>query len=287
MDESDSEIPASLPHSSARSIRRRLILLSVASVSIVVIASLTLTVTGGWAPLLHWTCQKGGAVAELTNYYIPAVLVNSPYGGRAWGNGTFPVTFPGVWNGLPPPGVTKIGFGTGASMGETLGAFFTVNVSFYRLGNVTAWGPGANVRCSQPFEVVLQPPTIYAEAGGGIMGPNNTSDSTEPSFALIYEGTQDQIRSLFFDNAFEGANAADISTCGGPAQSIPSILSSYLSVWFPVTIQGQNLTIPYIVPVEESYHYWFPADFGTWQIDNLSAPGGPGGGWALSYSPCP
>jgi len=32
-----------------------------------------------------------------------------------------------------------------------------------------------------------------------------------------------------------------------------------------------------------TWSYWFPPDFGTWQIDNLSAPGGPGGGWAFNF----
>jgi len=172
-------------------------------------------------------------------------------------------------------------------MGETLGSFFTVNATVYAQSNVTTWGPGTNSRCSQPFSIGLSSPSIYALAGGGILGVNNTSDANEPSYALIYEGTPNQIHSLTFDNSFGVANAANISTCGGPARSLPLVLSNYLNVWFPVTIRGQNLTVPYTIPVTESYHYIFPADFGTWQVDNLSAPGGPGGGWAFSYSPCP
>ena len=262
-------------------------ILATALAAVVIVALFTLTAIGGWAPFLHWTCHTEDAVAKLTNYYIPAVLVNSPYGGQAWGNGTFPATFPGIWNGPPPAGVTNVSYGTGALQGQALGALFSVNVSVYSLANVTEWGPGTSARCSYAFEAVLLSPGLYAEAGGGILGANNASDSSEPPYALIYEGTQSQVRSVLFDNAYGDANVAAISTCGGPSRSLTPILSSYLSVWFPVTVQGKNLTVPFVIPVAESYHYWFPANFGTWDVDNLSAPGGPGGGWAFSYvGPC-
>ncbi|MGC2034334.1 MAG: hypothetical protein WA761_02675 [Thermoplasmata archaeon] len=52
------------------------------------------------------------------------------------------------------------------------------------------------------------------------------------------------------------------------------------------TENEQNFSVPYVLPFTEQYTYTFPANFGTWQVDNLSAPGGPGGGWAFSYSPC-
>jgi hypothetical protein len=244
------------------------------------------TALAGWAPVLHWTCKPGVKVTSLTNWAIPAVLVNSPYGGSAWGNGTFPPTFPGISRGAPG-NVYAIAYGTGAGNGETQGAFFTVNVSIYRQGNATELGPGMNVRCSQPFRAVLSAPPQYVEIGGEVQGPNNTSDAGEPTHVILPAEFQDNWGNVTFSNSFGVDNTANVSTCGLPARSYPSVTSNRLDVWFPVTVDGQSLNVSYVIPVDESYNYIFPANFGTWQVDNLSAPGGPGGGWAFSYLPCP
>jgi hypothetical protein len=171
-------------------------------------------------------------------------------------------------------------------MGDALGAFFTINVSISRSADIVEWGPGANVRCSQPYLVILASPSTSAVVGAWLLGPNNTSDFAEPPSTFIFGGSPGQIPTLLFDNAFQGSNLRNISTCGQPAQSYPGVSSDYLKVSFPITFQGEHLTVPFMIPVDESYHYWFPGNFGTWQVDNLSAPGGPGGGWAFSYSPC-
>lgn len=258
-----------------------------AIVAVVMAVFLSMTALTAWAPIIHWTCQRQSEAASLSNYYLPAVLVNSPYGGNAWGNGTIPVNFPGAWNGPPPASVSAVAFGTGASLGETLGAFFTVNVSFYHVTNLTEWGPGQNIRCSQPFLVTFGAPSLYSEAGGWVMGPNNTSDSSEPNFAVLFQGTRDASDSLFFNNSYVDSNRVNVTTCGGSAQSLPLVTSTSLTIWFPLAVGGKNYTTPYELTFEQDFHYWFPADFGTWQVDNLSAPGGPGGGLAFSYSPCP
>ncbi len=259
------------------------VVVAVASISV----SFVSTALGGWAPILHWSCSAEGQPLHLTQEYVPAVLVNSPYGGRAWGNGTLPANYPGVWNGPPPVGVTEVAFGTGAIEGEALGAFFAVNVSIEGLQNATDWGPGANTRCTQSVVVTIAPPLVTTEAGGGLLGPNNTTDSSESSYAWIFQGTSDQLPSAYFDNAFAVSNSPLISTCGGGSKSLNMTLSSYLDVQFPAGLRGVSSTVPFVISVSESYHYWFPSDFGAWQVDNLSAPGGPGGGWAFSYSPCP
>lgn len=267
--------------------RRRRIYLVIVAVAIATISiSFVLTAIGGWAPILHWSCSSEGEPLQLTQEYVPAVLVNSPYGGRAWGNGTLPANYPGVWNGPPPVGVTKVAFGTGAVEGEALGAFFAVNVSIERLQNATEWGSGANIRCSQSVLVTIAPPVVTTEAGGGLLGLNNTTDSSEPSYAWIFQGTSDQLPSAYFDNAFAESNSPLISTCGSGSKSLNMTLSSYLDVQFRVDLAGLISTVPFVIPVSESYQYWFPSGFGEWQVDNLSAPGGPGGGWAFSYSSC-
>jgi hypothetical protein len=267
--------------------RRRKVSVATAIVACAVVAGLFLpTAIAGWAPVLHWTCHPGNEAGELANYYIPAALVNSPYGGSGWGNGTIPVGSP-LAPGRASPGVTAIAFGTGSLNGETESAFFSLNVSFDRLSNDKKWGPGPNARCSQPFGVGFAAPSIYAEVGGWIQGPNNTTDLNEPRYAILYEGTPDASRSLLFNNSYTASNAPQVDTCGNPSRSLPLVTVGRLQVWIPVTIEGTSYTIPYELSIEQTFHYVFPANFGVWQVDNLSAPGGPGGGWAFSYSPCP
>jgi len=140
-------------------------------------------------------------------------------------------------------------------------------------------GPGPNKPCSLPFAVVLHP-IGNPSTGITILGPGNYSDQSEPN--VLFPG---QSNSIEFSNGFTDANAPSISTCGAPAREIP-LVSSHLSLWVLFSSNGVNRTVEFTVPVVTDFSYWLPADFGTWQIDNLSAPGGPGGGWAFSYTSC-
>ena len=88
--------------------------------------------------------------------------------------------------------------------------------------------------------------------------------------------------SPYFSNGFYYANEQNISTCGRGTEGV-NVTSSYLTVWVPFSYDGKNYTQPLILPYIQSFHYSFPGRVGNWQVDNLSAPGGPGGGWAFNY----
>lgn len=244
---------------------------SALAVSVLIVGLFTPTLIGGWAPLLRWTCASTGEVMAET-VQIPGLLLNSPYAGRAWGNVTYPLGF------LPDD---LIGQGTKESNGGAAWAGFLATVTVDTVGNETAWGPGANVHCSQPFGVTLSPignPSV----GIPILGPGNLSDRDEPT--VLFPGNSSGIS---FWNGFGLANSGNVTTCGDPALSLPLVTSTYLTLWASFSFGGQSHSASFSVPVVMSqFHYWFPANFGTWQVDNLSAPGGPGGGWAFSYSPC-
>jgi len=245
-------------------------LLGVAIVVLIVVLALP-TWVGGWAPLAHWTCQRGSDVANET-VQIPSLLLNSPYGGRVWGNVTFPL-------GFLPFGL--VGESTGDANGGADWAGFQSNITVSTVENQTVWGPGSNVRCSEPFSVSLSPignPSL----GITLLGAGNLSDQHEPT--VLFPG---YVNTIYFLNGFEAANSENVSTCGGPTQSVPLVTSTSLTLWAHFVSDGHNSTAAFTVPIVDSqYHYWFPANFGTWQVDNLSAPGGPGGGWAFSYTPC-
>ncbi|HTW55959.1 MAG TPA: hypothetical protein VMG36_05895 [Thermoplasmata archaeon] len=202
---------------------------------------------------------------------LPALLLNSPFGGKAWANVSLPA-------GFVPGDLT--GVGTLDENGGADWAGFQSNVSVYSVANETRWGAGPNARCSSPFEVDLVPIGNPSE-GLTILNPGNVSDSLEPR--VLFPGTSN---SIYFSNGFESANMANISTCGESGWST-NISSNRLTLEVQTETGGKNFTAAFQLPIVRAvYHYWFPAN-GTWNIDNLSEVGGPGGGWAFSYAPCP
>jgi len=252
--------------------RRRFAAVGVALACAVLVGLVATTYVGGWGAYAHWTCAKGTEVANQTDD-IPVQLLNAPYGGWVWANTT------------GPPGLIEHGTGIGdiwggwTSNGSVVWSGFEAFVTVFSVENQTVLGPGSNARCSSPFQV-----NIFAQGAGfgdiALAGPN-VSDRNEPT-VLGSWGTN-----ISFQNGFAEPNARNQSDCGGPALSIPGVISTFLSLWVTFAETGQTHTVPFQVPlVETVYNYWFPANFGTWQVDNLSAPGGPGGGWAFSYSPC-
>lgn len=195
-------------------------------------------------------------------------MVNSPYGGLAWSNGT---VAPGSLSTDPSLGNEyEIGVENGRASWAGFGAGFNVsNESNQREG-----GPGSNVRCTTPF-------AISVTYSGGIilvaplLGQGNLSEARE-SDTLNLTLSPSHLE-LYILNEFTSANAPNVSTCGGLATSRWANSAGFATV-VPVVIDRAITNVPYIFPFAGSFHYWFPPNFGTWQIDNLSAPGGPGGG---------
>ncbi len=110
---------------------------------------------------------------------------------------------------------------------------------------------------------------------------NFSSDAQEPDSV----NTSWTAATTYFDNGFTNATGL-LSTCG-TAAAVRHVASTHIEVGLLVKVLGQWQLIYDELNVTSSFTYSFPADTGTWQIDNLSAPGGPGGGWAFSYAPCP
>jgi hypothetical protein len=90
-----------------------------------------------------------------------------------------------------------------------------------------------------------------------------------------------------FVNGFDASNSPDFSTCGGPNGTI-SLTSLFLTLTYHTRIDGSPVNVSFLAPITNaSFHYWFPANFGSWAIDDLEAAAGPGGGLAFSYlGPC-
>ena len=279
-------VPKSEPLLPRHRRRRWTVLSGVTAVAVVVVIS-GLTFFAPWAPLAHISCQRGSQVSE-TTAWVPLSLLNTPYGGRAFVNATLPqAMFGGSANSNPPTAVGGYEFN-----GTVWGSFWKMNLTIYSVGNTTVWGPGATAPCTQQFQlgaVSVAPAqgfqgALFLGPGAPLFGPNSSSNINEPevvNFSAAYGGS-----STIFWNGFHLANSQNVSTCGRGAQTAIE-RSGFLTTGVPFRLNGRQFTFSMTLPITQSFSYWFPPNFGTWQVDNLSALGGPGGGWAFSYAPCP
>jgi hypothetical protein len=242
-----------------------------------------------WGPVFHWACESAGVTSSGT-FFLPLAMVDSPYGGRGSVNSTYPsreVGFPPSWAAYQSDGGSE-------SNDSVWGAFILDTANVTHLTNQTVLGPGASTHCSSEFglEFHTVPPgsggvgyggEIFDVPWGPEFGTGAWSDQGEP---LMYDfSTSPGNATSEFRQGFYGSNSPPISTCGGPSRSVPVAIRG-LTTWVQFSWNGQYFSAPTDLPLSEVFSYYFPANLGTWQIDNLSAPGGPGGGWSFSYTPC-
>jgi hypothetical protein len=228
-----------------------------AAVGIVVLFALT--AAAGWLPLPHWTCQQGPVETSET-VWVPVLLLNAPFGGSGSGNSSV--------------------LGTQVTNGNATGIFMESDLNISTQQNTTVWAEGQNARCSGGW--LFSYATANAYAGIGLETSGKASNTGETNTSNLTSGTPP----IHFDNDFATSNAPNVTTCGLSGERIP-VESSWLTIKLPITVGGHEALVPWTFSLEQSFSYWFPANFGVWQVDNLSAPGGPGGGWAFSYSSCP
>lgn len=249
------------------------------TVGIVVGIAITLTVTtlGGLALFSHTVCVTGGPV-DTALFWTPFSLVNAPYIGSSNYSANFPVYEP---FGLTNVTLTKGHVGQGnVSVG---GYFETENWTVFPQVNATDVGPGFDRPCTVPFKAVPAPTNYSVSYSGYILqGPGNTSNGNEPT-TFSYGVPQ---ASAVFANGFVSANRPPISTCGTSGKQLNASSSSFdISLTFPG--QKGSITTVAIVSSQQNFTYYFPANGGTWLVDNLqlnSPLRGPG--LAFSWQPC-
>lgn len=202
-------------------------------------------------------------MANVTDALTPLVLLNSPYNTtRAdWstqtsylGNGTN-FTFP-AWNG-------------------SVWGFFNRDNWSIQVGTGT---PISGNLCDSVFFARV---TASTPEGGVPLG-NYLNDSAEPATYQL-AGTGGPI---YFSNGFDRETLGE-STCNDNGPLVEQFTSTHLTVEIPFTYLGSQHLVNAIIPQETTFRYVLPNNAGTWAVDNLSAAGGPGGGWAFSYlGPC-
>jgi|GEM_PF-1387160 hypothetical protein len=254
-----------------RSLRNLLTPVGAGVIVAVLIVGLTLTSPHASvnAPPVTQVCQVGPVVANVTDALTPGVVLNSPYGApysdqssvtTYLGNGAYLTDF--SWNG------------------SVWGVFDFANWTIYQETGTS----NGSVACDKQF-VALEEATPIGDILPLGMYAN---DSGEPGFFQINDSSYGGPVSggpIYYWNAFYH-QTSKLSTCG-TNESIQRVTSDHVDVGVPFTYQGSTHMVNATVPEQSTFHYIFPAGLGSWSIDNLSAPGGPGGGWAFSYlGPC-
>jgi hypothetical protein len=228
----------------------------------------------GFGP--HTSCRDEGQLT-VSEGGLPAVLVNSPYRGSASGEGILAADFPGG-PGYP---TSRGSYGVPAANGTASGAFFSVNLSVHAEANVSRWSAGPSSFCTNSFEIVPQPSPISSSLPWQIPVQSNLTDRGESVTVNLSGYLTGSPVIPSWNNGFTFSNHPNVTTCGRPGFSL-NVTSHYLMVGVPALVYGVETIVPFSLPFTDVYQYSFPTN-GTWAVDNLSAPGGPGGGWAFDY----
>ena len=233
----------------------------------------------------HYACVPGPQLASQFNWTTD-LFWNAPYGGSVYAR---------AYSGYGSAG------GMESRGGEVSMEFGQHQYNLTSVSRVLESGLGPSPQCPS-YEVTSAPNLAPWQQSGGcvgcqLLGPGNMSDAGVPTqFNMSVWGPGPGITSVIFHDAYVTDNDGEVSTCGRGATEI-NLTSTSIDYQIPfVSHAGVILidSIAYGLPPAsspgwgENFTYFFPADFGIWQIDNLTmGPNASGFGLAFSYSPCP
>jgi hypothetical protein len=254
-----------------------------AAVGVAVVLVSIMATSGSVVFWEHYACVPGNLLASQYNW-TPQLFENAPYGGSVFAQA-----------------YSDEGSDIGLVFNGTVALFFAQQQwNLSSVDRVLESGQGPSTQCPT-YEVTQSPnlaPWQQSSGCGGceLLGPGNTSDASVPTqFNVSVAGTVG-LTSVIFHDAFVQDNDGTVSTCGRAGTEI-NLTSTNLDFQIPfitpngriiVDSAGYNIWPNSIPGFGMNFTYSFPADFGTWQIDNLTlGPGAPGSGLAFLYSPCP
>jgi hypothetical protein len=245
----------------------------------IVVACVVVTVVyaaGVSGILSHAECVTTRTVGQQP-FWTPFSLVNTPYLGSTHFTAEFWTDAFGVNS------TVRVGPGVLTDSNLSWGYFETQNWTVYAESNVTVFGPGVDSSCQTAYSAVPTPTAFNVGIDGvTLQGSGNISNAGEPT---SFNDSGPQAAAVFV-NGFETANRPAVSTCGGPATEL-----NFTSVSFHllVTLPGTDGSVTTVASVSslESFTYFFPADSGTWSIDDLQVNNGLSGpGLAFSWQSC-
>ena len=213
-------------------------------------------------------CEPGRTVAVQNGTATPLLLVNSPYNAPYgdFSTGTLPVE-----NG-------SLNLTLGGSYNGSVWGYFERTDWTVKVGVGT---DGPNVACNQKFYLIPNNNVTSTIAPVSNQSVYNFVNDSEVPTSVQFNSSNAPV---YFDDRFSVTTNA-VSTCG-VATSVRGLTSTHITIGIGFQYGGTSHILNTVENITTHYRYVFPADGGVWDVDNLSAPGGPGGGWAFSYSPC-
>jgi hypothetical protein len=233
-------------------------------------------VASGYGVSSHTDCTREGSLGSVIRW-TPFGLVNSPYlGATHWHTGYW-VLEAGLNISVAAQG--------NITNGTVVGDFETANWTVYSQGNQTVPGPGLDHPCLSAAIAIRSMEEASSVSGGTgllLQGPGNTSDVNEPTTF----NASSTPGSLEFSGGFVAANLPPISTCGTSAKEL-NWTSGPFAAGLTMQTRSGPVSLVVTIPAEGRYVYTFPAEAGTWLVDNTALnPGLPGPGLAFYWTHC-
>lgn len=246
-----------------------------------VMITLATLASGSAGVFYHVQCAIGSPVSSET-LWTPFSLTNAPYLGSTVYHAHF-----ATWGLL---GWTNVTVGPGLLAGGNLstGYFETQNWTVYAESNRSVFGPGFSRPCGASFVALMAHTSLDVSSNGSpLQGPGNTSNANEPTtFICTSCAPGPKIQSATFANGFSQFNLASISTCGTAGKEV-NYSSSSFEVSLPVPTTLGPSAVPTTILSAESFTYFFPANGGTWSVDDLGHIAGlHGPGLSFSWQRC-
>lgn len=238
--------------------------LLVAAIAVVVAIPL-LVPTVGFGIAVHEVCGTGAEV-ESQEFWTPVVLLNSPYGGQAWGNGTGPGLVPIV----------------NAVNGEARAAVEPLTWHLYRLVNTSAAGPGLSSPCSAGYAATSTSTGDISEVQ--LLPIGSTTDFGEAT-SFTYEGIPSV---LFTPTSYSSSSGGmQIDNCPARVAVEENTTSAVYPITIPFTVAGTSHPVRVLFPASVRYTYEFPLG-GEWDVyfAGTDPQGQSDGGWTFTWQSC-
>ncbi len=212
--------------------------LVVGAVAIVVAIPLLVPAVG-FGVVEHEVCTTG-SVLESRLFWTPIILLNSPYRGNAWANGS--------------------GWGINASNGAAVGIFRALDWRLSARENSSAPGPGLATPCTTDLSASY----LTTSASGfetELLLPAGSMDDVGEATSFSLNGNA----SVLFDNTPTSMLSGGFQVDNCLTWNLPSANAS--SGVYPITVpfpgSGDRYFVSLLFPAPATYAYKFPFD-GAW-----------------------
>ncbi len=243
--------------------------------STVIITSANATSPSSSSPQMgfHYECRILSTIAYTESLWTPIVMINSPYGGTAYGwfnqsvSSSYSIQVGPVE--YAQSSTSDIGHKVSASDGGSAGVFELDTWTWYQTETYAVYGDGQDDSCTSPYA-----PEITS-SGATLVEPLNPNGSTS-DVNEITSFTFNGYSSVTFSNGYTTNNDNQYIANGEPSSlTLTTIQMAVQSFSVSATIYGTlyDLTgsesVSHGTQSSQEYIYNFPS-YGTWDLDSLN-----------------